>query len=399
MRILLVTTKYPEAGSEWLTNELAEELSKKNDVLVCAISWNKNDPTACYIKQNEKLHLLRVQLPRILYCKWRLITQLKMLVAPLWALYKSKKIIDNFKPTIGIFNTPAVLSRGIPRYIKKRFSAKTNLILWDFFPYYMKDLGAVTSNVKIAFLLWLENREYLIYDKIFCMTNGNRKFLHENYRGVLADKTCVMPLWTKIRDNRVSHEEKLKLRSAYAVDPSSLVAIYGGAISIAQRVESILNYARASHEHQINVQFLILGSGTEEKNLKEAIEKSGLRNIYFMGSVSRHEYFDYLKMADIGLVMLSGALTVPSFPSKSLDYMSAGLPIFASIDDCTDYKDFIEIESKAGVVTSANNIIDSQRRFIEMVSDVPALEKMSKNSYFFYKCKFDVVHAAKIISK
>src|SRR5690606_36199346 len=104
-------------------------------------------------------------------------------------------------------------------------------------------------------------------------------------------------------------------------------------------------------------QFVIIGKGGELPRLKARVREEGLTNVIFIDHVPRDEYENIVAVCDLGLVSLSGRHSVPSFPSKSIDYLKVGLPILASIDKCTEFGDILVNDMKAGLWVEAGDAV------------------------------------------
>lgn len=390
-KLLLVTTKYPEGTNNlWLTNELAKSLAENgHEIFVCAISWLKTDPPNSFQQENE-INVLRVKLPGFLYIKSRLISALKLFIGPIYVWHVLEKSIGTFAPDIVICNTPAMTVQWIATKCKKKYNSKSILILWDFFPFYLRDLRLLSNGLRFRILKWIEEKEYKKYDKLFYMTEGGKKFLLNNYDAI-DEAICVqVPLWTKInKHDDLNGVDKKLMRKQLGLPDCEVMAVYGGAMSVVQKMENLI-FLADNLKNKNDIIFIILGSGTEVPRLKELVSELQLTNILFLGTVPRNEYRNYILAADVGLVYLSEDLSVPSFPSKTIDYFSASIPVFACTDKNSDYQSILEITAKAGVWVEAGNTTNAANSFLRLTSDRQAMIAMGKAGHSYYKKTFDV---------
>lgn len=395
-RILIITTKYPVSKNDfWLTNELATSLAADgHEIYVCAVSWLKTDPPNSFGLE-EGITVLRVKLPSFLYIQFRLISALKLFIGPICVWSALRKSLGTFVPDIVVCNTPAMTVQSIASKCKAKFRSKSILILWDFFPFYLRDLGLLSDGWRFRTLKRIEEKEYEKYDKLFYMTPGGKKFLLENYANV-DESTCVQaPLWTQIKANRnLANTDKKLIRKRLGMPDCEIMAVYGGAMSVVQKIENLIFLADRVR-HRSDVIFVVLGSGTEVPRLKRLIAELQLNNILLLGAVSRVDYREYIQAADLGLVYLSENLSVPSFPSKTIDYFSASIPVFACTDRSSDYQSILESIARAGVWVEAGDTDAAVNAFLRLISNVPMMNMMGKAGYSYYCETFDVDKVSK----
>lgn len=65
------------------------------------------------------------------------------------------------------------------------------------------------------------------------------------------------------------------------------------------------------------------GTGERYNEVKNYIEKFGIKNVKFIGTIPRKEMADYLSLEDIGIIPMIST----SIPNKVFDYMAASIPI------------------------------------------------------------------------
>lgn len=141
----------------------------------------------------------------------------------------------------------------------------------------------------------------------------------------------------------------------------------------------------------------MVGTGTEKEKLKEIAEKDEIKNLTFIDYVPRDEYEELVGSCDIGFISLSRKLTVPSFPSKSLDYFKVAIPILASLDPITDFGDILENRIGAGYSVVAGNLDELESKATLLINDSDLRENMGKAGRKYYE-EFLTVENAKISS-
>ena len=390
--IVLLTTKYADDKKDaWLTNELAYSLlDEGNKISVVVFSWLKNEP-ASFVKMIDGIDVIRVKLPSFFYNTGVVGTALKVFLFPFFARHEVKRHVK--KCDLLIANTPCVTILGMSRYFRKKYNSQTYLVLWDFFPYYLKDLGAIRNKFFFGFFRYLEQLMYKSFDRIGCMTDGNAKFLFDNFPEVDPKRVEILPLWAKIK--QVDPVDRSAIRAKYHLPSTGFIAVYGGAMSIVQELDNILDLAELYSGSDIT--FLFIGRGTEKERLETSAVNRGLRNIRFIDYVPRDEYQHVVQACDVGLISLSKKLTVPSFPSKSLDYFKVSLPVLASLDPVTDFGDILENKICAGFAVVAGDVAKLKDKLDLLINDAELCKALGANGRQYYEKYLSVENARSII--
>lgn len=386
--VCLITTKFPENPKDaWLTNDLAESLTSAGEcVTVIALSWLATDPPSSY-SEIAGLRIVRIKLPRFFYRQSFLVTAAKIVFFPIAVIFTVPKHIR--KCHLLIANTPCVTTFGLPTFFRLRYGAKSFLVLWDFFPFYLKDLGSIRNDVFFEILRVIENSVYRSFDVIGVMSAANENFLRKNYFLRSGVDVRRLPIWTKVRPRL--NVEKASVRKIFNLPQTKFIAIYGGAMTFVQGLENVIRLARETED--LDLTYLLVGDGTERTRLQNLVISENIKNVIFMEKISREEYIKLLYGCDFGIIALSAKLSVPSFPSKSLDYFGASLPVVAALDGSTDFGDILENEIKAGFSAVATDYV----RLGEIVRNLLVNEElrvtMGVNGRNYYEEFFDVESA------
>ncbi|AST80552.1 TPA: glycosyltransferase family 4 protein [Citrobacter freundii] len=390
--IVLMTTKYNDNKKDaWLTNELAYSIRDSgHNMTVVVFSWMPNDPETS-VSNIDGVQVVRLKLPKWIYKKNIINTALKIFAFPFMARSFIKKNVKECDLLIA--NTPCVTILGLSGLFKRRYNAYTYLVLWDFFPFYLKDLGLMRNKFNFKFFHFLEEWMYRSFDKIGCMTKGNEDFLKNNFKTIKKENIEILPLWAKTK--KLKEIDRQAVRSKFNLPCDDVIIIYGGAMSVVQELENYLELAKKFQGG--NVSFIMVGTGTEKEKLKEIAEKDEIKNLTFIDYVPRDEYEELVGSCDIGFISLSRKLTVPSFPSKSLDYFKVAIPILASLDPITDFGDILENRIGAGYSVVAGNLDELESKATLLINDSDLRENMGKAGRKYYEEFLTVENAKNII--
>lgn len=391
--VVLLTTKYSDGKNDaWLTNEISYSFVNSGfDMTVIVLSWLKDDPESS-VKLKDGVNVIRIKLHRLFYETGFIGTALKVFLFPIWARFYIKKHVK--KCDLLVCSTPCITILRLPAFFKRRYGSKNYLVLWDFFPFYLKDLGLMRNWVVFKFFKYLETKMFQSFDRIGCMTQGNINFLINNYSKIEVSRIEKLPLWTQ-RCEAIDIN-KQEVRRRFGLPSDKVIAVYGGAMSVVQELENVLDLAMSTADEEIF--FVFIGRGTEKERLKDYARDHNMLNVKFLDYVPRQDYEELIGACDIGIISLSRKLSVPSFPSKSIDYFKVSLPVLASLDAVTDFGPILEKEICAGVYVEAGYVDRFKSRLLFLAKNPLIRKEMGDNGRLFYESELGVEDARSKIS-
>ena len=147
---------------------------------------------------------------------------------------------------------------------------------------------------------------------------------------------------------------------------------------------NVINTARKIEAKNYAIRFIICGSGV---NLDFYKKKSKVcNNIIFPGWINEAQIWTLLRMSSIGLLPYQNSKSfVISLPNKSIEYLSAGLPIVSSLKGVLG--DLLNAYN-CGVTYDSENSDDLVSTLINLFDHPEFLKEMSKNAFALYKEKF-----------
>lgn len=228
---------------------------------------------------------------------------------------------------------------------------------------------------------------YKLADLIGCMSPANMEFVKKIAPYVDDSKNVLLPNWYK-ETHINEQDDSIEVRKKYGL-AGKFVAIFGGNVGPQQAIWNIATLAK-HFKNQKNIVFLVVGRGTKMGTLKEIAANDHLDNIMFMPYMSRNEYEQVLKMADVGLISLDEKYKVPTCPSKVIGYMALHQPVVAMINEGSDYGEFYIDKSGCGLWSAG---LDNEKMFanFEWMYTHPAERRtMGEAGYKYFKEHFDV---------
>lgn len=393
MNILFLVHRYPLGNESILEKDLVKIFSLKGHKVFVAVPNEKSFKEETSICKDRNITVLKVKIGNYFTTKSKIEKIISILTRP---FLLKKAIIKNFKDekfdyVIGY--TPFMANDFLIRSLKKFYRAKSLLVLWDIFPQNAKDLKIIKNNFVFRFYKYKEKKMYDCFNKVICNCEGQIDYILENNfknkEDLILLRNCEF--LTEERFNKEELREKVGLKN------QEIVVLFGGNMGVPQQLENIVFMAE-NLQCDKNIKFIFIGSGTEKEKLKKIILDKKISNIEIKDFVPRDEYENFIKAADIGIISLNRNYTVPNFPAKVTGYCKLGLPIFASLDQCS-YKflgNFIE-RNNLGVVTESGNIEQMKDDFLKMIKNLKNYK--SENIQNVYKKEFDIEKAYNTIMK
>lgn len=393
-KILFLTHRYPKGKNTILEKDTARALFNAGyKVVVVAPTERRN---------LEKTHKYNDNGIEVLYVKtgnnFNKTSKFEKLLTVLTRPYLIDKSIRKYYPNEKfdlIFGyTPFMANYKLFSKLKKIYTARLVLFLWDIFPQNGRDLGMFRNEILFKFLKFREKMMYKVFDKIICNCEGQIDYILKNeYKE--KEKLILIRNSEVFEQKEILNKELLKEELGYK--KSDIISIFGGNMGEPQELKNIVNMVIELNEY-INLKFIFLGDGTQVNYLKNMKEKNKIENLEVLDFVEREKYEKILRMCDIGLISLNKNYTVPNFPAKVTGYIKEGIPIFASLDSCSlKYLGKFLEENKVGKVAEAGNIKEMREKFLELVKNINQYEK--KHFKNIYLENFDVNKLANKIKK
>lgn len=388
-RVLLVAFSFALPGGDpWLIDDLATALARRGalvDVLVHDVS-NVRPRGA----QRSELEAVRVfSVGPMWQTRWPPMRILSYVITACRLHTYGIRSIGDARYDIGVYFSPAVLSGGLPARLRRlKRVGRLIFVLWDFFPVHHVEIGRIGNNAIARPLKWLERISIRRADAIAVMTDRNAEYLASYHPGLSAE-ILIVPPWGGIGATVSSLFPKYNV----------FTVVFGGQLTAGRGIETVLACAELLQRRQGERQnILIIGSGPDRHRLQSLAADRNLENVTFVDRMERSEYLDLICRAHVGLAVTVPNVTVPTFPSKIVDYFRAGLPAIVCLERSSDVGAMIEVAG-AGLAVEAGNadaIADSigqlQREWKDGILNV-----REEKARAFYREKLSAISAAEKI--
>lgn len=296
-----------------------------------------------------------------------------------------KKYLSNEEYELILYATPPVTLASVVKYCKKKYKAKTFLMLKDIFPQNAVDLEMMKKNSLIYKYFRRQEKLYYQYsDFIGCMSQGNKDYVLEHNPEVDSKKVGIFP-------NSIFIEEV----AGSSFNENKTVFMFGGNLGKPQNISGLLNIIKKLNNYS-KAEFWIIGEGVEEEKIKKFVEQEKCSNFSYKSFIPQKEYEGILKSVDVGLISLDPRFTIPNIPSRLQGYLKLKKPVLAITDTNTDLKEMI-LENDCGWWCDASN----EDQIIETIKGIcENKEKQIKkglNGFEYLKEEFDVEMNTKML--
>ncbi len=373
--VLMICTRFGTTrSSHYLTNELAEALLARGlNVLVAVIQWDAT------LRRQPEWRRLETGI-EVLFLPPRQFTKagtfianlVKWLSSSFFAAGEIKKYFATRQVDYLVAFSPLITCGFALRWATRHFRCNSYAYLTDFFPFHQFEAGQIPGGVVFDVGRRIENNLMQRFDVIGCMSPRGAEYIRRHYQLKPDQNVEVMPLWGETKP--VESVDRAAVRLRYGLPADRPVAIFGGQIAEGRGIEDILETAKLAAVRRPNLQFLLVGRGRLVPKVWRFIDTGG-KNLMHLDTISRDEYLTLVAACDVGIVSTIANTSVPTFPSKTIDYLRAGVPIAASVEAATDYGDFVR-ENGFGVAVTAGDPDAFLCAITSIIDDTEAMAKM-----------------------
>ena len=208
---------------------------------------------------------------------------------------------------------------------------------------------------------------YKSFDKVYIASRGFSKKLSH----IDKEKIEYIPQWA---ENLYKNDSYIKDENIEKLYENKTNIVFAGNIGKAQSIDTIINAANICKTNK-NIQWIILGDGSEKKYLDDKIIELKLDNIKVLGRKPMEDMPKYFSRADALLVTLTkDELFKITVPAKVQSYMASGKPIIGCISG--EGKKLIE-EANCGFTCEA----EDYKYLSEIVLKIDKMDKSKLNKF------------------
>ena len=348
MRVLMVTMQYPTgSGQSYLTTELADALvSAGHEVEVLHIDWTGSPKSRIEeLRTAAGVRVVRCA-PKYLSGFGRLARHSsKFILSGRHAARVAARHFDLASFDVAFAWMPLVAIAPLVKRMESARIVHRTLFVWDFFPDHHYEIGRMPGGLPLRVARAWEQRLLRHFTTIVCTLPANADYLRRRFRLGPEQRVLVTPIWGPTKP--VEAVDRAAVRQRHGLPPNAPIAVFGGQLTQGRGFEQMLAAADAAMAAKAKLNFLFIGDG----RLAPAIrDRAALQpNLLYRPSLTRADYLELLGACDVAMLATVPGVTSFSMPSKTIDYLRAGLPIVAAVEHGND---FIRILEDYGVGTA-----------------------------------------------
>lgn len=325
--LLLTPCWEPEPGPAPRRAQLLAVAMQQADLDVRVVAWQPNRPFGRVWKGYR--HPLRVERKR----DWTVI-RVRPILAPRHrfllrgiaeaassAALAAVGVSAGQRCRLVVATTPSMFvgigAAVVAKILRVPFWLDVRDLIWE----YAAGLGAANRARRLRrMVLWAARRAAAVTTTT---TAQAAYFAEHGVHGsrVHAVRNPVDPSWVQSTERLAEDYPATTSR-----DGAPLHVLYAGLIGLPQGLDTVLHAAKLLETE--NVKFLLAGDGPDAPRLRSLAQELRLSNVEFLGHLDRAELLKVYAQADVCYAQLrDGAGFATAYPTKLLEYMSAGRPI------------------------------------------------------------------------
>lgn len=234
--------------------------------------------------------------------------------------------------------TPAVAAAPLIGMARRAGIPRRLLFIWDFFPDHYREIGRIPGGPPYWLARAWEQRLFDQFTGFLCTLPQNADYLREKFR-VRADQTVqVTPIWSDVAP--IAPTDRSATRRRHGLPEDRPIAVFGGQMVEGRGFDQMLAAAAIGREAASPLLFLFVGDGRLAPMLRAHAQDHD--NVLWRPGMPREAYVQLLCACDVGMAATTPGVTSFSFPSKTLDYLRAGLPVTAAVEPGSGFAALLE---------------------------------------------------------
>ena len=266
----------------------------------------------------------------------------------------------------------------------------------DIFPQNAVDIGMIKKGSFLySYFRHKEVELYKTFDYIGCMSPANVRYLLEHNHFLNPRKVEIAPNCADITRTYDIFFVQRDIRIKFNLPLDKPIFIYGGNLGKPQGISFLIHCLDANRDRN-DCYFVVVGSGTEYKRLKDWMEQSRPNNVSLFEFLPKKEYDMLVQSCDVGLIFLDYRFTIPNYPSRLLAYLENKKPVLIASDPNSDIGPIAE-ENGYGFWCESKDVRDFTSIVNKMLDS--NIREMGERGFEFLKENYLSIHTYEIIMK
>lgn len=299
-------------------------------------------------------------------------------------MLKSTRVALAQKNTDLIIATSTPLTIGFPALVAKKFKKTPFLFeVRDLWPEVPIQMGGLNNKYAIKLARWFERTIYKNATHIVALSPGMEEGVIDC--DVPQNKVSMIPNMSKI-DIFWQREKDMDLAKSLGLKPDTFKTVYFGAMGLANGMHYIIEGIKELKNNP-SIEFVFIGSGSTEDDLKKKCTTYGIENAHFLGDIPLKKLSDIVNICDVSLVTFGDLpILATNSPNKLFDSLSAGKPIIVNSPGWT--KDMVE-KHNCGVFSDPKKPEELAAKIRYLKENPSICSEMGINSRKLAETKYD----------
>ncbi|SMP14123.1 Glycosyltransferase involved in cell wall bisynthesis [Algoriphagus winogradskyi] len=309
---------------------------------------------------------------------------------------QAKKLIRKLPRPDLLYVTSTPLTTGLlGLWAKKTLAIPYIFEVRDLWPQAPIEVGAIKNPVLKSSLKRLEKKIYLHAMSLVALSPGIASHLR---KVTPPQKIHLIPNFSDL-DRFYLMEKRKEILDKYELT-NSLTIAYTGALGKVNAVEELLKLAEMAQNRGKNWQFLIMGEGSHEAQLRKIASEKSLEQVRFISFGSKEKVNEVLSLADFAWISFAHLPVLKTnSPNKFFDALAAGKVILVNHKGWV--YDLVKTH-QLGITCLPSKIESAFIRLEILESNPEQLVKMRKNSRRLAELHFTkelaIAHLKQVIS-
>jgi glycosyltransferase involved in cell wall biosynthesis len=346
----MLCMQYPVGpGQSYMTTELADALTASGHrVEVLFLDWHApaGDPTDDFTTTTG-VRVVRVAPREIRRLGGVVRGASKFLLSGRHAARVAESLFDIAQFDAMIAWMPAIAVAPLIPVLRRAGIRHRLLFIWDFFPDHHREIGRIPGGLPYRVARAWEQRLLGQFSAILCTLPGNADYLKRRFRVSEEQRVLVTPIWSVTTPR--PHVDRAQVRVRHGLPADRPIAVFGGQLVEGRGFEQMLAAADAARAAGSTLLFLFVGDGRLAPMLRERARGEG--NIMLLPPLPREAYLELLGACDVGMVATVPGVTSFSIPTKTIDYLRAGLPVIAAVEHGSDFVAILDLYGVGSAVS------------------------------------------------
>lgn len=265
---------------------------------------------------------------------------------------------------IVVYTNPPMLP-WIAASVARRSHVPLGIVFWDLYPDVLERFYPHSRFVRKLSHVWVALNRWAVYRSDWVVTLGDHmaSVIQKQLEPELYHKIHVIPFgcdYQTLPQTEAGADRWL----ADIVGLGQFVVLLAGNLGMEHGVKDFLDAAE-SLCGRTHISFLVVAHGSGFEEVKKNIKNRGLTNVFILPSQPAEAWSDILRNSGVAFVSVRPGFENLVMPSRVYDFLSAGLPVVASVGIDGDLADLIT-RFKCGTVVDQGHtgeLVEAIERF------------------------------------